>query len=132
TLSPWYRQALLGAVSVSMGYVQGAGADVPVYVKLADGSTLSGLQFRAVVTAQNGAPALTQAPELILAPGVPGPSIQQSFHPDATAFGWQVGSFNFQSRSSNFLGWLHFALPSPAVTGQGYAVSFANADGAPD
>jgi len=132
TASPWYKQALVGAVSESMGSAQGAGVSVPVYVKLGDGSTLSGLQFRAVVTAQNGAPPLTQAPQLVLAPGVSGLSAQQSFKPDSTAFGWSLGSFNFQSRSSNFLGWLQFTLPSPASTGQGYTVSFANADGAPN
>jgi len=130
--SPWYRQALLGGSSVSMGYTPGAPANVPVYVKMTDGSTLAGLQFRAVVTEQNGAPALTQPPQLILAPGISAPSMQQTAGPNSAAFGWSLGSFNFQSRSSNFLGWLRFSLPSAAANGQGYTVSFANADGAPN
>lgn len=130
--SPWYRQALVGGSSVSIGYVAGAQANVPVYVKMTDGSTLSGLQFRAVVTEQNGAPALTQPPQLILAPGISAPGIQQSSGPNSTAFGWSLGSFNFQSRSSNFLGWIRFSLPSAALSGQGYTVAFANADGSPN
>ena len=58
--------------------------------------------------------------------------MQQSFEANSTAFGWPLGSFNFQSRSSNFLGWLRFTVPSAAVTGQSYGISFANADGSPD
>lgn len=130
-VAPWYRQALLGAVSVG-NVAANSQASVPVYVKLGDGSTLAGLQFRAVVTAQNGALPLVQAPQLIVAPGMPAPSMQQSFQPNSTAFGWPLGSFSFQSRSSNFLGWLTIAIPSGTPAGGSYAVSFANADGSPD
>jgi len=69
---------------------------------------------------------------LILAPGVAAPSMQQSFQANSAGFGWSVGSFNFQSRSSNFLGWIRFNIPGGAISGQDYKVSFENADGAPD
>jgi len=131
TQAPWYRQVLLGAVSVG-NVPEGGSVSVPVYVKLGDGSTLSGLQFRAIVTPQNGAPQLLQPPQFNLAPGISPPSIQQSSPPNSEAFGWSLGSFSFQSRSSNFLGWLTFTLPQNASEGKSYAVSFANADGAPD
>jgi sugar lactone lactonase YvrE len=132
TLSaPWYRQVLLGAASV--GYaVPGTTVDVPVYTKLADGSTLSGLQFRAVVTPQGDAPALTVSPQLTLAAGVTGPLLTKSFKAGETAFGWQLDSFDYLSRSSNFLGWVSFTIPPTATTGQSYIVSLANADGSPD
>src|SRR5207253_3522243 len=107
----WYKQVLLGAVSVGNVSPQ-AQVSVPIYVKLGDGSTLSSLQFRAVVTPLNGGPALAQAPQLTIAPGVSSPAMQQSFDPSSTAFGWPLHSFNFQSRSSNFLGWLRFTIPS--------------------
>jgi len=60
------------------------------------------------------------------------PGMQQSFDSSATAFGWPLGSFSFQSRSSNFVGWLRFTIPSGASSGQSYGISFANADGSPD
>src|SRR6267154_2076221 len=37
-----------------------------------------------------------------------------------------------RSRRLPSLSWLQFTLPSPASTGQGYTVSFANADGSPN
>jgi len=131
TLSPWYRQVLLGAISVGNA-LPGSTVNMPVYVKLADGSTLSGLQFRAVIAPQGSAPALAQALQFIPAAGVPTPSFQQSFQPGATGYGWPLGSFNFLSRSSNFLGWVSFTLPVGALSGQAYTLSFTNADGAPD
>src|SRR5262249_4490608 len=96
------------------------------------GATLNGLQFRAVLTPKNNAPALTQAPSFVAAPGIPAPTMQQSFEPGSKAFGWALGSVNFQSRSSNFLGYITFHVDATALTGQGYTLSFANADGAPD
>jgi len=128
---PWYRQALIGAVSTGNA-VPGRTVNVPVYVKLSDGAALSGVQFRAVVTPQGGAPSLTQAPQLSPASGVPGPTLQQSFEASDAGFGWALGSFNYLSRSSNFLGWVTFTIPATAQSGQTYSVSFANADGAPN
>jgi len=101
-------------------------------VTLANGSSLSGLQFRAVVTPQGGAPAISQAPLFALAPGVPAPSLTKGFSANDVGFGWALGSFNYLSQSSNFLGWLTFTVPLSAQSGQTYSVSFANADGAPD
>jgi sugar lactone lactonase YvrE len=131
SMGPWYRQAIVGAQPVGFA-INAETVNVPVYVKLAQGATLSGLQFRAVVTAQNGAPPLAQPPVLNMAPGIPQPSLQQSFQPGEKAFGWSLGSFDFQPASSNFLGWLAFVVPALAQTGQGYLVSFASVDGAPD
>jgi hypothetical protein len=128
---PWYRQALIGAVSTGNA-VAGRTVNVPVYVKLSDGATLSGIQFRVAVTPQGLAPALTQAPQLALAPGVPGPTLQQSFTASDAGFGWSLGSSDYLSRSSNFLGWVTFTVPASAKSGQAYSVSFANADGAPN
>jgi hypothetical protein len=128
---PWYRQALIGAVPTGNA-VPGRTVNVPVYVKLSDAATLLGVQFRAVVTPQGGAPALTQSPQLALAAGVPGPTLQQTFTASDAGFGWALGSFDYLSRSSNFLGWVTFTIPATAQSGQTYSVSFANADGAPN
>ena len=129
--APWYRQVLLGASSIGNASPN-ATVFVPLYAKLADGAALSGMQFRAVVTPLNGAPDLTDAPQLALAAGVTSPLLSKSFKPGQTAFGWQLGSFNYSSRSSNFLGWISFSIPTNAITSQTYQVSLDNADGAPD
>jgi hypothetical protein len=67
-----------------------------------------------------------------MAAGLPGPSFQQTFQLNQKAVGWPLGSFNFVSQSSNFLGWLSFVLPAGAQSGHVYTVSFTNVDGAPD
>jgi streptogramin lyase len=130
-IAPWYRQALVGAVSLGQA-VPGASVAVPVYVETTDGATLSGLQFRALVTPGNGAPPPTQAPQFTQDAGVPAPSLQQSFQPGEMAFGWSLGSFDFLPLSSNFLGLITFTIPAAALPGQVYGLSFTNVDGAPD
>jgi sugar lactone lactonase YvrE len=128
--APWNRQALVAALPV--GYATPGGTvDVPVFVKTANGATLSGLQFRCVVTPVNGGPALSGAPTFIPAAGLPTP-LQQSFRAGETAVGWALGSFSFGSRTSNYLGVIRFTCPAGALAGHLYAVTFANADGAPD
>jgi len=135
---PWYKQALVGGISVG-NVAPGATVSVPVYAKLQYGSTLAGLQFRAIVTPQNGAPVITSALQFNPAGGVPAPSFLQSFKAGETAFGWSLfqgpnftPSLNYQSDSSNYLGTVRFTIPSTAQSGQVYTVSFPNADGAPN
>ena len=128
---PWYRQALVGGVSLGNA-VPGEEVSMPVYVKLANGAALSGIQFRAVVTPQSGAPPLAQAPQFYPAAGVPGPTLQQSLRASDTGFGWALGNFGYLPGSSNFLGWVTFTIPATAPSGRTYSVSFANVDGAPD
>ncbi len=132
TLStPWYRQALVGATSI--GNIPGGyQVNVPVYVKLVNGASLSGLQFRAVITPRNNAPAFTQAPAFTPAAGVPAPVFVRTVQSGQAAVGWPLGSFNFTSGSSNFLGWITFSMPLQVEVGDVYAVSFAQPDGAPD
>ncbi|MGO8677970.1 MAG: hypothetical protein ACLQVX_19150 [Limisphaerales bacterium] len=130
-VAPWYCQALVGAVSVGQA-VPGTTVAVPAYVELTDGATLSGLQFRALVASPNGAPPPAQAPQFSPNALLMGPSLQQSFEPNEMAFGWSLGSFSFQPRSSNYLGLITFTIPAAALPGQVYSLSFTNADGAPD
>jgi len=127
---PWNRQVLLGAISVGNG-VSGGQVDVPVYAKVGYGSTLAGLQFRAIITPDNGGPAISQAPQFLPAPGLTAP-LTQNFPANELGVGWPLGSFSFASHSSNYVGRLRLSLPANAQAGQTYSVSFANADGAPD
>jgi hypothetical protein len=128
---PWYRQALLGLDSVG-NVGANTTVSVPVYALVSDGASLSGLQFRAVVTPQNGAPALTAAPTFVTASGVSSPMFSQSFSASQTAFGWSLGSISYGENSSNFLGWVTFTVPTNATSAQTYQVSLQNADGSPN
>jgi len=128
---PWYRQVLMGLDSVGNMETNTTVA-VPVYALVSDGASLSGLQFRAVVTPQNGAPALVAAPTFVAAGGVASPMFSQSFSANQAAFGWSLGSVSYGEDSSNFLGWVTFRVPTNAMTGQTYLVSLQDADGAPN
>ena len=109
----------------------GGTVNVPVFVKVVPGASLAGLQFRAIVTPGNAAPALTQNLQFISADGVTAP-VTQSFRPGEIAVGWSLATVNYPAQSSNIVGWLRFAMPALAQAGQTYTVTFANTDGAPD
>src|ERR1041384_1591231 len=128
--APWNRQALVGAGSVGFA-TAGQTVSVPIFVRVANGASVSGMQFRAMVTADNGGPGISATPVFVSAAGVNAP-VQSSFIVNEVACGWSLGSFSFGSRTSNYLGVLRFTIPNVAQGGQGYTVSFANVDGAPD
>jgi hypothetical protein len=90
------------------------------------------MQFRAVIIPENGAPQPGDAPQLVASDSVASPLLAKTFKAGETAFGWPLDSFGWQSRSSNFLGWVTFRVPANAVAGQAYQLSLENADGSPD
>jgi hypothetical protein len=126
----WYREALVGAIPVGSAIPNGT-VNVPVYVKTIPNSPLAGLQFRASVTPDGAAPALSQPVQFIPASGLSGPQTQ--VEPlNQIGCGWSLGTVAFAEQSSNLLGYVRFAMPGNALAGQTYNVSFAYADGAPD
>lgn len=129
--APWERQARIAALPVGNA-VPGNQVNVPIYVKTANDASLSGLQFRCLVTPDNGGPALSGSPTFVKAATLNSLTFQQGFKAYEVACGWRLGSVDFGSRSSNYLGTLRFTVPAGAQPGQTYTVAFANADGAPD
>jgi hypothetical protein len=127
----WYRQALLGADAFSNAQ-PGSVVGVPVYVNLIPGAALAGLQFRAYVMAENGAPALEGAVEFVPAVGTPTPRALAGLPLNEVAVAWDVGGFNPSLVDSNVIGSLRFRVPLSAGPGASYAISFAFADGSPD
>jgi hypothetical protein len=118
----------VGALPVGNA-VAGNWVNVPVYVRTANGAPLGGLQFRCIVTPDNGGPGLSGGAVFLSAGATP--TFTQGFKPNELACGWQLGSLNFASRTSNYLGTVRFTIPPGALPGHTYTVSFANADGAP-
>lgn len=129
--APWNRPAKIGALPVGNA-VAGNLVNVPIYARTADGASLAGLQFRCLITPDNGGPALTVSPTFIKADHLNNLTFMQGFKPYEVACGWRLGSFNFGPRSSNYLGTLRFTIPAGALPGHTYTVAFANADGAPN
>jgi hypothetical protein len=124
----WHRQAAIGALPLEH-VSPGAAVHVPVFARVAPGAALSGLQFRALVSPSAGAPGLAQPPQFIAFGLTPAVVAGQT---NAVAAAWNVGQLAFSQLSSNLLGFVRFTVPASAVAGASYAVSFANADGAPD
>ncbi len=135
TISPLNPQAELQAGS--LGSVRPDEAvTVPVFVNLAPGASLAGLQFRAVVTPQQGAPPLDQPLRFTRAPAAawPDPILATNLSLNEVAPAWSLIWNPFPVALTNRVqvGSLAFTVPAGAQAGQSYALRVANADGAPD
>lgn len=132
----WHRNALIGALPVSH-VAANSWVDVPVYAKVAAGSTVAGLQFRLSITPEGAAPALAQPLQFIAAEGFNAPGYQVPLTSEigcawALPLDGQAGTLLLPSQSSNLLGFVRFRVPDTASSGQSYAVHFTFVDGAPN
>lgn len=126
---PWPpRQALVESSDVPNAQ-SGKAVQVPVYINVKEGNTLTGLEFRAVI--ESTGPALTEAaqftPDVALPVGmsVSGLALNQ------VAYAWDLDSgLSLQGRV--LLGQISFTLPAGALPEQCYRVRFIVADGAKD
>ncbi len=124
----WLREAVVSARSVTTPFGQ---CSMPVYVNVQPGSSLSGLQFRAIVAPNGSAPAPGVA-WFTPAPGVPAPLQLTGLSPSDLVCGWSLGAFPAGLRGSNYLGTLNYSIPGSAHIGQSYSVHFVGVDGAPN
>jgi hypothetical protein len=127
----WQCQAAIGADSVA-NLVPGNTCSLPVYVKVRPGSSLSGFQFRAIVSADGNAPPVGQV-QFNPANGIPSPMLSGTgLSPNDVLVAWEVGAFSPPLENSNYIGVISFQIPSTAKAGQSYVVHFTGVDGAPD
>jgi streptogramin lyase len=129
----WQPQAQVGAVS--KGDVQpGSVVKVPVFVRTTKGAKLAGLQFRAVIKPQGDAPTLQEPARFEQAEGLPAPLQPEGLPNEQVATAWSplLNPLVTPLENSNHVGYLSFVVPASAPSGSSYAISFANADGAPD
>ncbi len=126
----WLRQAGVGA-GTEINIAPGSTCSIPVYVNVSTGSSLSGLQFRAILSAEGGAPA---PGAIVFSPtvGVPVPTVLPGLAPNDIACFWAVGSFPSGLKASNYLGVITFQVPATVQTGQSYALHFVGVDGLPN
>lgn len=122
-------QAVIGAQPLTQ-VNPGQTVNVPVYVSVPGGASLSGLQLMAHVGAGNDAPVLTQAAEFVAAGTMPAVSRMSVVSSGVAA--WDMGSLATPLRGSNLVGFVTFTVPTNALPGQAYTVYFTGVDGAAD
>jgi hypothetical protein len=126
--SLWLRQALVSVASAG-NLAPGDACSLPVAIKVLPGFSVAGLEFRAVVEPENGAPsagAVAFEPAAGLAPPV-SPGLQAV---SQAACAWAVGAFSQPLEGSNLLGHVSFTIPAGAAAGQSYRVRLLCVDGA--
>jgi sugar lactone lactonase YvrE len=127
----WLRQAAISAGTLA-NLASGSSASMPVYAKVQPGYNLSGLQFRATLVANGGAPQ-PGAVEFSAAPGIPSPASQlPGLGPNDIICAWNLGAFANPLEGNNLLGSITFQVPAGAQPGQSYSLHFSGVDGAPD
>ena len=131
--SVWVRQATLCAGTVG-GALPGQVCSIPVSVKVAAGSSLAGLSFRAVLTPEGGTPPVA-ALSFTPAAGKPAPTHTGNPAPNELLCGWALlpsPAFQPALQGSNLLGYVSFTVPANAMSPQFYTLRFIRPDGAPN
>ncbi|MEW6161297.1 MAG: hypothetical protein AB1813_28040, partial [Verrucomicrobiota bacterium] len=129
--SVWVRPAHLSA-STTVNASRGGLVNVPVVVKLTPNSSLSGMQFRAIINPVGEAPPVAEAAKFIQSVGLPAPIPVEGLSPNQIGVAWDLGAFQPPLTRAVTIGHVQFRIPATALDGMRYLVSFANADGSPD
>jgi hypothetical protein len=129
----WFCPASVGAGTVTNLY-PGQTCYLPVYANVLPGYSLSGFQFRAIVSPNGNAPPVGQ---VSYNPGgaVGGNASLMTFaglSENDILNAWPLNAFTPPLQNSNYIGTISFQIPSTAQAGQSYAVHFSHVDGAPD
>jgi hypothetical protein len=130
----WVPNASFSAGSIS-GLQAGATATIPISVIVQPGSTLAGMQFRAVLSGNNGAPAPAQI-QFAPAPGIPNPTLLSALSPSEIVCVWPLPlgkqSASLSLHGSNLIGSISFTVPATVAAGQSYCLHFVGSDGLPN
>ncbi|MEW6303433.1 MAG: chitobiase/beta-hexosaminidase C-terminal domain-containing protein [Verrucomicrobiota bacterium] len=129
----WVREALMGVLPVGNAQPDHI-VQVPVYLKVAAGATITGLQFLGVIEPELGAPSVSSV-SFVKASSIPNPSFpfsgaNSSGLPGAGGV-WNLGTLNLAGGTSNLLGYLQFRIPAAATVGTCYRARLLQVDGAP-
>ncbi len=127
--SVWVRQVQVGSKGLDM-ISPGTTVTVPVYVKVSDPALVSGMQFRAVISALDGGVPIDTQVQFLPSSAFPAPIQLGAVPLNQVACGWNLSSFNPSLRGHNFMGELRIKIPAAAARGSCYTIEFANADGA--
>ncbi|MGD0412169.1 MAG: hypothetical protein ABSC18_10745 [Verrucomicrobiota bacterium] len=130
----WAPNATFSAGSVS-GLTPGTTATIPISVTVQPGSTLAGMQFRAILSANGGAPAPASI-QFFPAAGIPYPTLLSGLSPSEVVCVWPLplgqAPASLSLQGSNLIGSIFFTVPATVVSGQSYSLHFVGDDGVPD
>jgi hypothetical protein len=126
----WLTQAYLGSSTLT-SQLPGSFCSLPVYAKVGSGYSLAGLQFRATLVAEDGAPA-AGAINFTPAPPITGGQVFPGQAANDIVCAWSIGALATPLQNSNLLGNISFSLPGNAQQGQHYTLRFSYVDGAAD
>jgi hypothetical protein len=126
----WFCEASIGSGTI-IDALPGNTYSLPVYANVLPGYSLSGMQFRAIVTGSSGAPGVA-AIQFKAASGVPAPLILPGLSGNDSVQAWSLGSFATALQNSNYLGTISFEVPSGASPEACYALHFSGVAGAPN
>lgn len=128
----WVTQATLSAASADR-VEPGMILSLPLDVSLAQGATLSGLQFRVRVSPEGEAPPLREAVHFDPAIGIPAPLTVDGLPASETGGAWSLFSNPFSPalQGQTRLGSVTFRVPPTARAGHRYTIRFDHADGSP-
>lgn len=136
----WDRQARLEAENIGNA-LPGTTVSVPIRLKVKEDHSVSGLQFRAEVLPEHGAPALTEPTRFVPDSNLP---LSQPFifngldviglALNQTMSAWALPILNTLSglQDDELLGHITFKIPDGAPANSSYTVRFINVDGSPD
>ena len=126
----WMRHATVGSATLE-NLVPGNSYLMSVYVNILPSYNLSGMQFRAILLPNGGAPTPGQI-QFTAADGIPSPTVLAGLSANDIICAWSLGDFSPPLQGSNVLGQIQFQVPATAQAGQSYTLRFINPDGAPD
>ena len=126
----WFCQASVSAGS-AVNMVPGATCSFPVSVRVLPGYSLSGMDFRAIVTPDGSGPPVGQI-GFNPAPGIPPPQVLAGLSANDAIYAWSLEAFEPALQNSNYIGSISFQVPASAQKGQSYSVHFVGAGGAAD
>lgn len=125
----WNRPVLLGARTIGFA-IPSLRVQVPVYVKIKDGASLSGMYFLASINGGGSAPA---AQDVVFSPAVGvAPPSNTGLTGNAVYASWNIGAFQPSLSGNVTIGEIDFTVPATAVPGSSYTITFDKADGSPD
>jgi|GEM_PF-3083283 len=126
----WVSEALIRA-GVVENATPGQTVSVPVRLRVLPGHQVTGLQFRAMVIATPGSPALTGGVAFTPAEGLPQPRSIDGLPENNVVAAWNIGTITPAIEGTRLLGHIKFTVPPTAQKGACYRIRFAGVGGAP-
>lgn len=126
----WLRHALIWGEIITNA-TPGNAYSMAIYAKVLPGFEINGMQLRAIMVAEGGAPTPGTV-QFVAADSMGQPSTVLQSSPNDVAFAWSLGRPVDPLVRSNLIGYVKFTVPQAATAGQHYTIKLAYPQGATD